>query len=321
MLSKTAMTSVALHQRLLAVVNALQAIPQKNWYRAVCFGLSVLLVYTLSQWLWLFIPQTQSAAPAGISAGQLNTKQHTKVDIAQLQSYNLFGATQGGVVEQPVAIVQAKAVDAAPTKLKLKLNGIVQASNPADALAMIVYQGKDEQYAIGDRLPVGRVVLSQIHQDHVIIENAGRYESLWLFDGENRSSSAPTAGPVVNNPASRQDKRDNKDVSSIAKNYRQRLYKNPSSLADALRITPKQVDGVMQGYRISPGRDKQQFDQLGLKANDVVTNINGIELDDPAKAVELYKIMRSAKEATFVIDRDGQSIEMIVSLDDRQAQQ
>jgi general secretion pathway protein C len=85
-------------------------------------------------------------------------------------------------------------------------------------------------------------------------------------------------------------------------------------LADVIRISPQQSDGQLKGYRVSPGRDKKQFEALGLKPNDVVTSINGIELDDPAKAVEVYKIIRSASEATFVIDRKGEVVELVVSL-------
>ncbi|MCR8923235.1 type II secretion system protein GspC [Dasania sp. GY-MA-18] len=312
-MSKPAMTSVV-SERLLAILQSIQRLPVLVWYRGLCIGLSLVLVYTLSLWLWLLLPQAEpTAGPAVVTGAGLAQQSSQHIDIEKLQSYNLFGAMQAGAEQQPAELVQPEqTVNAEPTRLKLQLNGVVLASNPDDALAMIVYQGKEDQYAIGDRLPVARVVLSQIYRDHVIIENAGRYESLWLFEGDKDSSPS---SPSPSQPEQQVDKRNNQQVSSMAREYRQRLYKNPSSLADALRITPYQVDGVMYGYRINPGRDKQQFKQLGLKSNDVVTSINGIRLNDPAKAVELYKIMRSAKQATFIIERDGQPVEMLVSLE------
>ncbi len=315
-LSKLAMTSVV-PERLLVILQTVQSLPVLVWYRGLCFGLSVLLLYTLSQWLWLLLPEAEpSVMPVVVSSQGLGAQPSQQVDITQLQSYNLFGAMQGGTVQAEAAVVQPKqTVEAEPTRLSLQLNGVVLTSNSDDALAMIVYQGKEEQYSIGDRLPVGRVLLSQIYRDHVIIENAGRYESLWLFEGDADGDSQVSKPDPAQQQVRQQDKRENGQVSSMAREYRQRLYKNPSSLADALRISPYQVDGVMYGYRINPGRDKQQFEQLGLKSNDVVTSINGITLNDPAKAVELYKIMRSAKQATFIIERDGQSIQMLISLD------
>ncbi|MGK0442208.1 MAG: general secretion pathway protein C [Pseudohongiellaceae bacterium] len=303
-------------EQLLPVLRYAQGISQPAWYKAVCFLLSVLLVVSLVQWLWLLIPEPEArTAPAVVSAAQ---KTSAKVDVAKLQSFNLFGASGGELTAtQAVVPLVQKTVDAEPTRLKLALSGVVVTPNPKEALAMIQYQGKEDQYAIGDKLPMGRVVLSQIHHDHVIIENAGRYESLWLFDGETNTSATPapvvSASPVK--PSSKKlDMRQNKQLSSTARNYRNRLYNNPSSLADVIRISPQQSEGQLKGYRVSPGRDKKQFEALGLKPNDVVTSINGIELDDPAKAVEVYKIIRSASEATFVIDRKGEVVELVVSL-------
>lgn len=318
MLSKPTTTSM-LAERLLPllgdVLSYVQGISQSAWQKLVSFVLSLLIVMSLVQWVWLLLPEAGIKPMPAVAVSQPVIGKQGQVDIGQLQSYNLFGAVTGDApVEQAKAVEPQKTVDAAPTRLKLLLLGIVMANNPEDASAIIKYQGKEEQYAIGDRLPVGRVVLSQIHADHVIIENAGRYESLWLFDGESTSSTATTTKPANNNV--KKDMRADKSVGSMARNYRNRLYKNPSSLADVIRISPKQVDGELQGYRVSPGRDKQQFQQLGLKSNDVVTSINGIALDDPGKAVEVYKIMRSAAEATFVIDRQGETVELIVSLDD-----
>ena len=320
MLSKPSATSL-LPARLLPAINQLQAIPQPVWYKLVCFVLSLLLIVSLVQWVWLLMPEPEAKAlPAELSANIASgQRKAAKIDIAKLQSYNLFGSMgTETVLDQPKPQHHQKAVDATPTRLKISLQGIVQASNVDDALAIIEYQGKEDAYGIGDKLPVGRVVLYQIHHDHVIIENAGRYESLWLFD-ENAFKSNATVNAVTTDPgdapSSRRDFRTNKHVTSMAESYRKRLYKNPSSLADAIRISPKQDGGELQGYRISPGRDKDQFEQLGLQANDVVTSINGIELNDPAKAVEVYKIMRSAKEATFVLDRAGDQVELVVSLD------
>ena len=70
------------------------------------------------------------------------------------------------------------------------------------------------------------------------------------------------------------------------------------------------------GYRISPGKDRKQFTQFGFKNNDIVTSINGITLNEPSKALEIYKLMRTANEATFDIDRNGEARQILVSLND-----
>ena len=112
------------------------------------------------------------------------------------------------------------------------------------------------------------------------------------------------------------DNRNRAGITKLAKGYRDRLYKNPTSLAQVLQISPAQKDGEMLGYRVKPGSDRKQFAQLGFKTNDIVTSINGIELDEPSKALEIYKLMRTASEAAFVVNRNGALVEVLVSLGD-----
>ena len=72
--------------------------------------------------------------------------------------------------------------------------------------------------------------------------------------------------------------------------------------------------GRLRGYRVSAGKDRKQFESLGFKPNDIVTGVNGIELTDPGKAMELYRIMRSAEEASFNVERDGEELTLVVGL-------
>ena len=72
--------------------------------------------------------------------------------------------------------------------------------------------------------------------------------------------------------------------------------------------------GALKGYRVSAGRDREQFEALGFKSNDIVTGVNGIRLSDPGKAMELYRVMRSASEANFDVLRDGQELNLVVGL-------
>ena len=71
----------------------------------------------------------------------------------------------------------------------------------------------------------------------------------------------------------------------------------------------------MQGYRVNPGNDKEQFDQLGFKAGDVVTSVNGVTLDNPANTMVLYNTMRTANEVVFELERAGQPLTLSVNLD------
>jgi general secretion pathway protein C len=295
----------------------LQTLPLRTIKQALCGVLVVWLLYGLAQLCWLLFiePDSQEALPQ--VAVSTSKGQAAVVDVTALQALQLFG--EAG--KQQAAVVEVKTVaegiedQARKTSLDIQLQGIVYSDEPELGVAMIVVKGKSDQYHIGDKLPLSpRVALAKVLVDRVIIDNSGRYESLWLYEeNEKPRVSSNRAKPV--DAAKLNDLRGKKDATELARDYRSRLYKNPSSLAEVVRISPAQVDVQMVGYRVSPGRDKEQFKAFGFKAGDVVTSINSVSLDDPSKALEVYKMMRTAREASFTVDRGGESIQLMVSLD------
>jgi general secretion pathway protein C len=169
---------------------------------------------------------------------------------------------------------------------------------------------------VGDKLPVsGKVTVAKILSDRVVLDNGGKYELLILFDKSLISSTPLQAQAPVTAPSRRLDRRNNKQVTEMAEAYRQRLYSNPQSLSDVVKIAAVRQDGQLRGYRVSAGKDKKQFENLGFQANDVVTGVNGIALTDPGKAMELYRIMRSAEEASFNVLRGDQEVTLVVGLE------
>jgi len=298
--------------------DVLRVLPSKTLQSIVYVLIAIWLLSIIVHFVFLVIPSTTSEATAKTVPVVIGTASAT-VDISALQKLHLFGeAGAQSHLDTPVVMAEETVLDAEKTQLNLTLEGIVHTPDTSQSVAVIVYQGKQEQYYIGDKLPVGaRVTLAKILVDHVILDNAGKYESLWLYDDEKIAQAQPIQAIT---PASRTavtDKRDDDQATELAEDYRQRLYKNPNSLAEVLRISPAQKDGEMVGYRISPGRDRQQFTALGFKNNDIVTSINGIALDEPSKALEIYKLMRTATEATFTVDRNGGPVELMVSLGDQ----
>ena len=63
--------------------------------------------------------------------------------------------------------------------------------------------------------------------------------------------------------------------------------------------------GQMIGYKVRPGRKRELFDQVGLKNNDIVVSVNGIEVNEPQKVREVYQALKTATEANLEVMRDG----------------
>lgn len=239
------------------------------------------------------------------------------LDLEALQALNLWGESSGEAVVEPETALAEEPIEAEKTQLNLVLEGIVYSARPEESAAVIVHKGRQETFAVGDKIPVGnQVSLAQVLLDRVILSNNGNYEALWLYDQAETPKSGRVANTRQTPPSARvNDMRENRAVTEMAANYRDRVLNNPTSLAEVIRITPAKHEGAMVGYRISPGKDREQFEKLGLQSNDVVTSINDIDLNEPSNALEVYKLMRTATEANFTIDRGGETIQVRVALD------
>jgi len=80
-----------------------------------------------------------------------------------------------------------------------------------------------------------------------------------------------------------------------------------------MRPQPVFANGQQRGYRIYPGRNRQQFAKLGLMPGDLVTSINGAALDDPARGMEILQSMNSATDVTVTIERNGQTSQISIN--------
>ena len=89
--------------------------------------------------------------------------------------------------------------------------------------------------------------------------------------------------------------------------------RNPTAITDIMRPQPVFANGQQRGYRIYPGRNRQQFARLGLMPGDLVTSINGAALDDPARGMEILQSMNSATDVTVTIERNGQTSQISIN--------
>ncbi len=325
-------------------------VPSDVWRFCAKLLIVLWLSYTLAQLVWVLVPapdvpRAQVAPNAVISERSGGSAR--AVDIAELASLNIFGEASAG--EEPEALdgetaepsggpsIEDQAVD---TELKLVLRGVM-GSNDETAARAIIADGKDQAlYAPGDELPVrGDVRLEKVLPLRVILNNAGRYESLWLYTDDDWSSNLAASRPVPDTPsrswegdedpvydtpaenpdeASEEgsgvaDDSASEEASEAAEEVAERL--GSQSLSDVVSMSIHRENGQIVGYKIRPGRDRQMFDSLGLQADDVVKAVNGVELTSPQRVMEIYREMGDARSASLLIDRDGQEVSIDIELE------
>ena len=294
----------------------------------------VWMLLSLTRLLWALVPNAENtnvAPPTVINPLSASSSRAivAPVDIDRMVAWHLFGeagATAQAVIEAATEVEtdSREGIEdgARQTNLQLKLRGIVASTEDGLGYAIIENANQQAIYMVEDKLPVrGNVVLAKVMPRQVVLDNGGTYELLVLFEestmGTAEPMSAQTAAPAVSENI---DKRGDDQATRLAQSYRQRLYQNPQSLAEVVNVSAVRENGALLGYRVSPGKDQEQFAQLGFKMGDVVTSVNGVSLDNPTNTMVLFNDMRSAKEAVFELKRDGQALTLSVNLDGGGAQ-
>ena len=146
-------------------------------------------------------------------------------------------------------------------------------------------------YTVGAAVRPG-TKLHSVYLDRVILDRNGQLETLSL-------PKPSTAGIAITRTAAAP----RPGGGQFADNLRRIAETNPTAFAEVVRPQPVFANGVQRGYRVYPGRNRQQFAKLGLQPGDLVLSINGTPLDDPQRGMEIFNTIGTSDRVT----RDGRA--------------
>ena len=289
--------------QLTALLNNTAYLQQINQRLPVIISLLLVVAcaHALAQITWMFLPEAentvaQRAQPSTRVATQTNQRQA----IMQVANAHLFGEMKSAAVPQPTK--------APETKLNLVLRGVI-AADPMTLSHAIIARGKkgqEEVYAVGEKMP-GGITIESIHPDHVILNRGGRLETLQLVRDEDVGMITATQNRGGFAPASL--------TSRKLAGVRQQIMQNPTSFGDyALPVVVKK-QGKQIGYRLQPQqKGTELMQQVGLEANDVITEINGIKLDNPQNGIGALRQLSTASSVSITVMRNGAEVPLSIQL-------
>ncbi len=295
----------------------------------IMLPLVILIAWIASQLFWLVLEAasspTISTDISSFSNSSVQNKKDDAIDIQRLVSTHLFGKIEATAAVEQVEAKTEINEDAPETRLPLVLRGIYSSTDDKLSNAIIENSRKEQNlYFINDSLPEAtNLKLAKVLIDRVILSRSGKFETLKMEEEE--TSSISTIGETIKSPklssnADKKgrmiDKRKNDQLTGKLTNLHSQIMQDPESLAGMMNALPVIEDGEIKGFKISPGKDPGLFTQAGLRRNDVVTNVNGIELNSISNGMALKEELKTATEISVQLTRGSQQISLVYSLNE-----
>jgi general secretion pathway protein C len=285
--------------------------------------LVLLIAFKAADLTWRLLDSraTSDVVPIAMEA-QTSNGGPVSSDYNVLTAWEPFGKAPD---ESTEAIPADLLLDAPDTTLNLTLAGTLQASElPERGSTVVPERGSaiistgrnvndQKVYWTGETIEnAGSTTLHSVFRDRVLLERGGRLETLRYPE--------PEATPQLNSriPArSRQTNTLPQDLSTAAQ-VADAVTQTAAILGQHMTIAMHSENGQMVGFRVQPIGDGQVFSQLGLEPGDILTEVNGTQLNSLRNSSQVIQALGEAAQATVTIRRNGADQAMVLNVGDIQ---
>jgi general secretion pathway protein C len=198
---------------------------------------------------------------------------------------------------------EVSAGSAKKSMLDVELVGTIVVNDPARSVAAIKLkkEKKVEAFVIND-VVLGKATVVSIARKKVIMKNnvTGGLEYIELKEGkvEDLSTRDITKTGI---------RRVSEDHILVDKGEVDRAMENINELLMQARAVPHMENGKVAGFKIFGIRPGSLYEKLGAKNGDVIKNVNGVDIKDPASAMGLYNQLRTQDKFEINLDRNGEN--------------
>lgn len=190
----------------------------------------------------------------------------------------------------------------------IKLIGTVAGSEDYSyAIIEDPFQKTNKIFRINDSIAPG-IKLLDITRNRITISRDGKKEDIEP-GGQDTPFQAQPRPPVHQPPpVSPGTSQAFQPTVMIAREELEEATQDMNKLLTQARLVPNFTGGVADGFRIFSIVPSSLFEKVGLKNGDILHSINGSELKDPEKALQVYQLLKDSDR--FVIDlmRAGQKM-------------
>lgn len=199
------------------------------------------------------------------------------------------------------------------TKLQVRLWGTVFSEGAASyAVIEDLKDKKQSLYRIDDKIQIATV--KQILREKVILNSNGKDEVLDMEDKTPPATNKAIFPPVPMGEAQPPSPSESENV-KLSRSDIQESISDMNNLMKQARIRPHFTDGKPDGLTITGVRPDSIFTKLGLQSGDIISGVDGREIQSVDDALRLYQSLKSSPNVSVQIRRRGEQKSMNYSIE------
>jgi len=221
------------------------------------------------------------------------------------------------------------------TNLRLQLLATMVANEKRWSMAVIsdLDKGSTDYYRTGDRVKgyIVKEILREPQRAVIVNEETRRLEYIDAVPGSGAPAAAaglgslgtapvPPPGEGGGEPPGGGDHTDGikqrgENDYSITRAKLDSTLGNLNDIATQARMVPSFKNGVANGFKLFSIRPNSVFSAIGMQNGDVISRINGFEMNSPDKALEIYSRLKDAGSLDIELERRGQPVKKHYSIE------
>lgn len=187
--------------------------------------------------------------------------------------------------------------------------------NAPEIETVIPPEGWEPERSCNNIFGVATLVRIEEHRVYIFNERSRKYEYLSLLEDDRRPvlpGRAQAAAPMEEGAGVRKVGANSYEIDQ--REFDKALSNVAKLLTEARAVPELDGSGGLVGFKIAYLKEGSLFDKIGIKREDVLSRINGYELNSNEKALQLFGKLRSADRFTIDIKRGGQSVTLDYSV-------
>jgi type II secretion system protein C len=175
-------------------------------------------------------------------------------------------------------------------------------------VAILRSGGRSRAVAVGESAFGARV--SAVRPGVVTLEVDGQRHELRVTAAEGAAPPAaalPATGSPVEEPG-------DAARTMVRQDVERRLGREMARILAETTLVPVMADGRTSGFTLTRVPENSLLTDAGLRPGDVITRINGVDIDSMATLVGLYARLQNESSLQAVVLRNGQPVSISVTL-------